>query len=222
MDVRVTDLLYQAQIKEFDEHFERVRSSRVPVVWVSALVLCPMKWRLMLRYPEIARACFRGSFVLGKLAHVGLQRFLMECATMLGFEWIECEVPVEKSVALSDGSVAIVSGRIDALARKNGERIVIEFKTARSDRGLPHQHHVEQLRIYMNMVNASRGILLYVTPDRVAEYEYDEPMNNEELAQLVESFIKAEKAPRFDWECNYCLYAPLCPRKIVNTRCNPL
>ncbi|MBW2675537.1 MAG: PD-(D/E)XK nuclease family protein, partial [Deltaproteobacteria bacterium] len=110
----------------------------------------------------------------------------------------------------------LITGRIDVLAYRGNEKIVYEIKTARSDVGIPHQHHIEQLRIYMNMVNAQKGILLYITPDRVTEYYVTNPMSDEELVKLVEEFLKFN-GPRYEWECNYCVYSVICPLKKTNT-----
>jgi len=214
--LRITELLYRLQLEEFEEHYARLLS-RPGTVWVSALVLCPTRWRLMLRFPELAKADFRGSYALGRAAHLGVEQLLRDHAQDLGFSKVETEVEVERRVTV-DGASVLLSGRVDALGLSGGGRTVIEVKTARGDYGLPHEHHLLQLRIYMWMLGASRGVLLYLTPDRVAEYEVGEPLSEGEVADLVRGFLRGEPSPRYDWECGYCPYAPLCPRKRVRGR----
>ena len=212
----VTELLYRLHLAEFEEHLSGLEPG---TIWVSALTQCPRKWLYMQRFPEVARAQFKGAFALGRAAHLGLQQILALYAGSLGFSRLEVEREVVKRINVERGDLpAIVTlrGRVDALAVDGaGERVVIEIKTARSDAGLPHEHHVEQLRIYMNMAGARRGILLYLTPDRVAEYTYTEPVDDEELQRLIEGFLRFE-GPRYEWECRYCPYAPLCPFKRGN------
>ena len=212
----VTELLYRLQLKEFEDHFRRVKEYNGILVWVSALTQCPRRWLYMLRFPEASQVQFKGSFVLGRVAHAGLQQLLQSYYPALGYDRIEIEKEVEKKIALDDGREVLVTGRIDILAYRGDEKTVYEIKTARSDMGLPHEHHLMQLRIYMNIVNAQRGVLLYVTPDRVAEYFVTNPMTDDELKDLVKQFLEFN-GPRYDWECSYCAYSVICPLKKTNT-----
>ena len=214
----VTELLYRLQLREFEDHFRRIKEYKGWLIWVSALTQCPRKWYYMLRFPEVAQTEFKGAFVLGRTAHVGMQQLLLSYYSALGYDRLAAEVEVEKRIDLDDGRDVLLTGRIDALAVKGSEKIVYEIKTARSDLGLPHEHHLMQLRIYMNIVKATRGVLLYLTPDRVAEYFVNEPISDEELEKLVKEFMEF-KGPKYDWECGYCVYSTICPlKKIVNTR----
>ena len=212
----VTELLYKLQLIEFAEHFKRVKEYKGWMIWVSALTQCPRRWFYMLRFPEISQVEFKGAFVLGRAAHVGMQQLLLSYYPALGYDRLVAEVEVEKRIVLDDGRDVLLTGRIDALAVKGSEKIVYEIKTARSDLGLPHEHHLMQLRIYMNIVKAARGVLLYLTPDRVAEYLVNEPISDEELEKLVKEFLEF-KGPKYDWECNYCVYSTMCPLKKTNT-----
>lgn len=211
----VTELLYKLQLREFEDHFRRVKEYKGWLVWVSALTQCPRRWFYMLRFPEAMQVQFKGAFALGRAAHAGLQQLLQSYYPTLGYEKLETEVEVEKRLVLHDGRDVLLTGRIDALAFKGGEKVVYEIKTAKSDTGLPHEHHLLQLRIYMNIVSTAKGVLLYLTPDRVAEYFVKEPISDEELMKLVEEFLEF-KGPRYDWECSYCVYSVICPLKKTN------
>lgn len=215
--LKIVDLIIRLQFKEFEEHYNII-STRPNVVWVSAVVQCPMKWVFLKKYPEISKADIKGYYVLGKAVHYGIQWLLQNYPHDLGFDFVEVEQNVEKIVDLDTDTKIVLSGRVDAIGYRDHseylEKTVIEIKTARSDIGIPHQHHVDQLRIYMNMVNAQRGILLYITPDRITEFEIENPMSDEELLELLENFMEL-KSPRFDWECQYCIYSGFCPKKIA-------
>ena len=213
----LTELLYKLQLMEFESHFRRIKEYNGTLIWVSALTQCPKKWEFMLRFPEASQVQFKGSFVLGKAAHVGLQQLLQSYYTALGYEKIEIEEEIEKKLVLSGGREVLLTGRVDAVAYRGDEKVIYEVKTARSDMGLPHEHHLLQLKIYMNMAGSSTGVLVYLTPDRVAEYYVTNPISDEELAKLVEEFLEFN-GPRYDWECSYCVYSVLCPLKKTNTR----
>lgn len=212
----LVDLIVRRKLEEFEKHYRMLNGNNGNVLWVSALVQCPHKWVFMLRYPEIAKAFLRGAFVLGDMVHRGLGLFVEEIFHELGYDWVEVEHELQKRLVV-DGREVVLKGRADAVFYKGDDKVVYEFKTSRSDTGLPHPHHVLQLRIYMNMVGASRGVMLYLTPDRVAEYVVTEPLKDEELEELVREFFRF-KGPRYEWECNYCPYAFMCPYKVSGRR----
>ena len=210
----VTELLYRLQVAEFKQHFKRLREHKGIMIWISALTQCPRKWRYMLKYPEIQMTEFRGAFVLGKISHYGLQYILESYCHLLGYDKVEREVPIEKKVALKDGREVLLTGRVDAVAYRGDHKTIYEIKTARSDIGIPHEHHILQLQIYMNLLGVNQGILLYVTPDRVAEFTYNEPLLDEKLEEMIAEFLDHD-GPRYEWECNYCAFSMLCPSKKV-------
>ena len=216
----IQEVLYKLQLRDFEEH----SVSGDNVVHVSALVQCPLKWFFAAKYPELARAQqFQGYMILGKLVHLGLQGTVEKFMSEFGFRRVSVEVPLEKRINV-DGpanlpTIITVKGRADILAETfDGEKVIVEIKTARGDYNMPSPHHVLQLRTYMNMANISKGILLYITPDRIAEYTVNNPLSDHELQKLITEFMQ-RKAPRYDWECQYyCPYAVLCPYKKTNRR----
>jgi CRISPR-associated exonuclease Cas4 len=106
----------------------------------------------------------------------------------------------------------VVKGRIDAiLTSPEGERVGVEVKSMRGDAQLPLEHHVDQVRLYNLLFDLPATILLYVTPDRITQYEVRERADWREVAQRV----LEPKAPRYPWECRYCPFAVVCPRKRV-------
>ena len=186
-------LLYNRALQDYNNHH---RNSGT--VWVSALTQCPLKWRYAIQYPELATAqFFSGSFEIGKLVHQGIQSILSET-----FDQVRIEVELEKVV---DGIT--VKGRADAIVADT----VIEIKYARSDRNIPHSHHVDQLKIYMNLASKPFGVLFYVTPERVVQYNFADPLPDSILLDMVRKFRAGSPAPRFPWECQYCPFRRICP-----------
>ncbi|MHC1600494.1 MAG: CRISPR-associated protein Cas4 [Candidatus Methanospirareceae archaeon] len=190
----ITRLLRDRQ----EEHVTRVTQRKVGEVWVTELIECPMKrvFRCLLPFLETDVPVF----LLGDFVHKGLQSYLKQ----MGYE---TEVDVE--YRLDDNTV--IKGRLDAY---NGDEVV-EIKYMRSMRdSKPLEHHVIQLKIYMMMVNAERGRLIYVTPDRIAEYIVENPYTPEQVKVLLED----EKIPRWEWECDYCPYKSFCSYVVSKRR----
>jgi len=90
---------------------------------------------------------------------------------------------------------------------------VVELKyTSMPLEKIPLEHHELQLKIYMNILDKS-GRLVYLTPYGVREiyYSREEALTDREVAELARQFFIEKKSPRYDWECQYCLYKSLCP-----------
>jgi CRISPR-associated exonuclease Cas4 len=119
---------------------------------------------------------------------------------------------VDLGAAPRGSGKAVVKGRADAIVTaRDGARYGVEIKTSRSDLSLPMEHHLDQVRIYNLLFNLERSYLLYVTPERIAQYEVSERASVEEVARRI---LEA-KSPRYPWECRYCPFAVLCPSKLA-------
>ena len=191
----LVSLLYEWSKEEAEKH-----QRELGTFWVVDLVRCPLKRDFERKYPELSSSLiFRPNLLLGRLVHLGLEKLLSERV-----EDVRVEVEGEREVYVETGKVK-VRGRIDIIIGEIG----IEIKTARADFSMPQQHHVDQLRAYNWLFDLSGGILIYVTPDRIAQYEVMETMEEGEIKERILS----DKAPRYDWECVYCIYNVLCPQK---------
>jgi len=198
---------------------EKAKHQREPgVVWVTDLVSCSLKSRYSEEYPELeASQVFEPSLVLGTIVHRSLQGFLRY---VLGEERgyaVEVEPEASAEVDLSQFQLGagkvVLKGRIDAiLTSPEGERVGVEVKSMRGDAPLPLEHHVDQVRLYNLLFDLPATVLLYVTPDRITQYEVRERADWREVAQRV----LEPKTPRYPWECRYCPFAVLCPRKRVS------
>ena len=189
----ILERLYRLRLKEREGH---VRGEGV--YWVTDLTRCPLKRAYELAYPEVtAIDLINPTFILGELVHRGLQ------ALMQG-EGFRAEVEGERVVEVG-GSKVTVRGRVDLVL----DGVGVEVKYARSDQGIPHQHHVDQCRLYNWLMGLERTILLYVTPDRVCEHVVEDRADDGEVAQR----IMDDRAPRYEWECEYCIFARVCSRR---------
>jgi len=201
----IVELLYEDRLKEYLERW-REREEEKNVVHVTELLTCPLKIEFLLKYPEVGKGqLLNSAFLMGVLLHKGLVKFLSEQSTYKVLE----EVEVKRKIG-----EWTVKGRVDAwLVREDGEEIIVEIKTSRRDIGIPYQHHIEQLELYLWLTGVKRGLLVYITPDRITEYEVNTPATDEEVMMYIEDFIKKSKVPRFDWECKVCQWANICNRK---------
>ncbi|MEM2475464.1 MAG: hypothetical protein QW407_06025 [Thermofilaceae archaeon] len=206
-------------VEELYRYFrdERSKHSREPGVhWVTDLVSCSLKVRYEQLYPELSMPdVFNPVLIQGVLIHKGLGLLLAQLFEAKGAK-VEVEkeacVEVDLTAAGLAGGKALVKGRADIIVSlPSGEGIGIEVKTARSDIQLPLEHHVDQVRAYNTIFDLSASYLLYVTPERITQFEVEERMSMEELALRATE----HKAPRYTWECRYCNFAVLCPYKVT-------
>lgn len=200
---KIIEILYSIQKKEFEEHVEEM--SKPNIVYVTELTACSHKYVLRQKFSELIFS-FEPNIILGSLIHRGLE-------DILEAEGYKREVPVQKEINI-DGSKYTIKGRIDALNEE--EQIVVEIKSARSSQGTPHPHHILQLQIYLEMLGYKKGILVYITPDRMLEYtiEYT-PID---LKNYLIETINDLKHPRWHWECKYCIFNRICPYRVEQTQ----
>jgi len=199
----VVEYLYRRRQDEFREKLRDMIDPRV--VYVTDLVSCSHKRVMRHRFPLLAFR-FEPALVLGDLVHAGLESLLG------GRDGWEAEVEVERRYVL-EGDEYIVKGRADLVKRRGdgSVEVVVELKTARDlPEGRPHQHHVNQLRVYMELLDAPRGVLVYVTPERLLEFSVERG-DGIDVEALLREAVHDTARPRFDWECRYCPYRRLCP-----------
>jgi len=197
------DLLYRWRINESKERIEKKQDNEI---YVTDLIYCPLKYRYQKMYKELSIvASVSPTTIMGELIHIGMEKLVSD---LLKGKNIMSEVEVERKINI-DGKEYVIKGRVDLIVDNN----IIEIKSSRSDANIPHEHHILQLRIYLWLTGCERGLLLYITSNRIAEYEIIEPLSDGEISDLVRSIISGEPAPRYQWECSYCSYALICPKK---------
>ncbi|QXJ30687.1 CRISPR-associated protein Cas4 [Saccharolobus shibatae] len=194
--------------KKLEEQLSHVKEENT--IYVTDLVKCPRKVKYESEYKELAISqVYTPSAILGDILHLGLENLLKENFSA------EAEVETQREIQV-EGRVYKIKGKADAIIKNNsGESIIIEIKTSRSDKGLPLIHHRMQLQIYLWLFNTKKGILIYITPDRIAEYEINEPLDEATIVRLAEDTITLRNSPRFNWECKYCIFSVVCPAKLT-------
>ncbi len=203
----IIEKLYEYRLRNYLKYREKERNG---YIHVTRLVLCPLRKVYEDKYPEVTKHLILDPILnIGSILHEGLQKLLKEW-----YSNVLIEYEVIKEFKVNEEKFKII-GTLDAYLPD--QKIVIEIKTARSDLGIPHEHHVKQLKIYMNLVDASRGVLIYLTPERVTEYEYSDKASDEEVIQLIRNYINLEKTPLWDWECKYCSFRVIC-NKVVSSK----
>jgi len=185
---------------------ESLKRSNSVDVFVTELVACPMKYELRLRYPSLLiQLNFNEKILIGKLLHHGIEAILRDLMLISG-DNIRTEVPVSGEI----NGLRIV-GRADIVL----DNEVIEIKTTSSVNNLPRDSHVLQTAIYAKLLNKARGRLVYFilnNDKRIIEFDVD-PINDDDLTNLIEEFKKRKPTPRYPWECNYCVFKQFCPKR---------
>lgn len=200
----LVDLIYSIAKSERERH-RREKG----VMWVTDLVRCPLKKSYEERFPELSlQDLFKPNLIIGTLIHRGFESLMRELVRDFA---VETEVEGSRDVLLDDGSVVSVRGRLDILLSRGFEKLAIEIKTSRSDRNIPQKHHLDQVRAYNWLFELIGSVLVYITPSRVTQYYVEERMDTGEVV----SRISSKRAPRYSWECSYCVYSVMCPSKTV-------
>jgi CRISPR-associated exonuclease Cas4 len=197
----IVDYYIELKRREMEEYRNRAENE----IHVTELLECPLKRGFRQRYPFLVAPTLP-PFMHGDLIHLGLQKVLEIYGKEKGIE-VEIEKEVEKKFSV-DGREVVLKGRCDAVL----PGAVVEVKSALSDMSIPQAHHVEQLKIYMNMLG-KKGMLIYITPNRATEYFLDDPMGDEEIVERIRKALNNEGTPRFAWECERCTFAWFCPKK---------
>ena len=208
----IQELLYRIALEQDLQHLEDRSQYNMVSISVTDLVACSHRYRLSMKYPELKiQGNYSPTLILGRVLHTGIESIVKKY-----WENARIEAPLEKIIMLDDARAVRIAGVADIVVEGDNGKIIIEIKTSRGDHETPLEHHVKQLQIYMNLSGAAKGILFYINPDRIAEYEVNEPLTDSELAQLVLETLLDKKHPRYDWECNYCPYSIMCPYKKIN------
>ncbi|WP_338599380.1 CRISPR-associated protein Cas4 [Sulfolobus tengchongensis] len=200
----ITEFILKRKLEDYLSH---VRDENT--IYVTDLVRCPRKIKYENQYKELSiTQVYEPSAILGDLLHIGLETLLKNNFNA------DAEVEAERNIQVL-GKTYKIKGKADVLIKnENDKKIVIEIKSSRSDKGLPHIHHKIQLQIYLWLFSAEKGILVYITPDRITEYEVNDPLDEATIIRYAEDIITLRNAPKFNWECKYCVFSAICPSKL--------
>ena len=187
--MKIVKTLVRKMYEEANEH-QREENE----IWITDLCRCPMKIKFETEIPELKRN-FLPIYVVGNLVHYGLQSILRE--------EFNAEIEVKREKVLDNYKI---TGKIDALINDTG----IEIKFSQSDEFIPYEHHILQCKLYNWLFELKKTILIYITPQRIAEFEIEDRMTDNHVMNLINN----TNIPRFKWECKYCEYDMICPYKV--------
>jgi len=201
------------------ERTERKYFPRDDVIHVSEIWGCMRKnyfhHKIFRRHPARSLKVF----MLGNMVHEKMSELLQKCE---GVGKVESEVTMWKYLPEED---FLITGTLDDLIHfKNGNKMLLEKKSARSLPTIPNPHHVAQCNFYMGMRGVKKGQILYIKKNDIQtksfRINFNIKMFNESIARaasLVEHLKKriipvAEAKMNSDrsWECEYCLYKDIC------------
>lgn len=196
----IIPLIYNYFIKDQLSRFDELKNPRL--IYATELVACTHKYRLRQLYPELT-IVFEPSMVIGQLLHIGVEKYLAES----GFQ---IEYSIENKFEINNIEY-VLKGRVDAFHPE--KKIIVEIKSSRDMSSKPLEHHVHQIQVYLNMLNIDTGILLYITPVNFREYRVEKQALD--LRSLVESLVRNEYHPKWNWECRYCVFRKICSYRVV-------
>ena len=180
------------------EQYGRRAFSEPNVVHVSELVQCRKKSILANKFPEVITVEPR--MFLGKVVHRGIQEWFKEK--------YNAKIEAEGDKAILD---VIITGHADVLT----DDFVVEVKYARDVyQNQPYDHHISQVKTYMWLFERELGWLLYITPERMVEFQLRGAPKDDEIMMLYDTW----SSPRYPWECDYCQFSKICSQAVVSKK----
>ncbi len=198
----VLEEIYRAKLREFEDKLHEMIDEHT--IYVTDLVSCSHKRVLRRAYPLLAFR-FEPQIILGDMVHAGVEKLVVESSP----SW-RAEVHVERVYEV-DGTAYRVLGRVDLVQYDGAKPIrVVEVKTARTlPSKAPYEHHVMQLKVYLELMGVDEGYLVYITPERITEFRVER--GGIDVEELVRQTVYDVARPRFNWECRYCSFKRICP-----------
>jgi len=193
-------------------------------LWVSMLIQCPYKFRLLREIPSLkALIQLQSNVLIGNLIHKGIEYYIAKFDIGIGERYVR----IEKNV---DGNHYTITGRVDVVDNNYCYEIKT-INTVINDYRIPLRPHIEQLLFYLYMLNKefnegekdyvfikySLGYLVYIDLGKYTIKEIEVRFNDyaynkvdEIIDDRIRNFVKMEKIPLYDGECNYCLFKSWC------------
>ncbi len=176
-------------------------------VWVSWLSECQVK-----RQHDNLSAGNSWWLIRGIVTHIGVQSFLQG-------EVAEVEKKVEYPLEV-DGTQYVLKGSVDVVMK---DGTLVELKTSRRTIPVFYPQHVFQLQVYMFILNADHGRLVYLTPDDVVEYVVTPEgvgnsllpsprITHEYLVSITREYLQGKRIAPFH-ECSSCFLRTTCPQR---------
>ncbi|MBO3768084.1 MAG: hypothetical protein QXS21_03155 [Thermoproteota archaeon] len=202
---RLVVSIFHDLLKKYLDERERVReiwkAKGKEVVFVHELCECAYKRKLRLIFPEIEKASFfNPRFLVGHFIELAVKILLNDQKDHL----------VSKELFVN-GKQLLVCGHIDAIFNE----LPVEIKYQTDLQGIPHEHHILQLKLYSWLSNSSFGLLVYISPEGVKIFKIENDLNDEKVIEL----FRKESSPMWvEWECNYCVFERFCEKSSVSSK----
>ena len=176
---------------------------KAPVIFVHELLQCPLKQELAEKFPEIEMASmYNPRFVVGWLIEEAVKKL-----TDSGEKTFH-------KVVDTDGGRFVLAGTADIVLEGD---TVVEVKYLSGMYGTPHEHHILQLQLYLFLGDFESGELWMFSPEGVVAEEV-KPIEQARVRELVEAYLSRRDAPRWEWECERCIYEEWCARSLRKVR----
>ena len=208
----VIEKIYQTKL---DKYLSYTKEENV--LYVTDFVRCALKIQLEQQYKDLAiQDQVSPAIIFGELIHSGLEQFITA-----SFNNAQTETNVEKEVII-DNKIIKIKGRIDAIIEVDNEKIVVEIKSSKSAKDIPRDYHKLQLQIYLWMTGLKKGLLVYITPERIAEFPLFNSLNDNDIIGMVKEILDAKNVPKYEWECRFCAFYDICqsPNKKTQSTIN--
>jgi len=205
------NIFLTAMQQHFYDKYEKPRDdlrSKYPdyeIVFAHELTRCSKANEFDKELPDMAKARrFEPALILGELVHVGVDHITLKYSSRVSTIYNLPELCVPETYYYKEfhRRKLIVCGTPDLVF--NG--CPVDLKYQRAPVSDAKDHHISRVKIYMNLMRANTGYVFYITPRKISTFVITEPYSDEELLNLVDQYI----APRWDWECSWCIYSKLC------------
>jgi len=204
----IVDKIFEYKVKDFLSH-----KKDDDIIYVTDFIKCPMKEYYEKVYKELAIEDQKAATVImGDFVHVGVQEFIKN-----NFPNAQIEVEVGKDIEVNGKKVKI-RGRLDALIEVNGEKIIVEIKSRKSGESIPKDYHILQLQLYLWITGIKKGLLVYITHGKIAEFEVNNTLSDKEVIEMAKEVLEFKKVPKFEWECRYCVFNSVCKYALNSIR----
>jgi len=204
----VEQMIRRYKTERLERKSELMKKHRADdVLFVHELVQCPLKRVYAAKYPDIEDASiYNPRFVVGQMIEDAAKLYLSS--------EMDLEDRTFEKVVEVNGRKIVVAGSMDAYV-SDGNAIEIKYLTGLYN--TPHEHHVKQLAIYLNLAGLQKGELLQISPEGIKSVEVG-PISDEELLAAVDNALRLGEAPLWDWECRLCWYEFLCNRSLAREK----
>lgn len=192
-------------LRKYLDEREKIRESwkekGKEVMFVHELCECTYKRKLRLKFPEVEKASFfNPRFLVGYFVELAVKILLND----------QKDHPVFKELVV-DSKQVIIYGHVDAFFNE----VPVEVKYQTDLQGIPHEHHVLQLKLYSWLTNSPYGLLFYISPEGIKIFKIENDFNDEKVIEL----LTRDSSPMWkEWECNYCIFERFCEKSVLSQK----